>query len=325
MAAKKEIHLSLYCDESTHIELHVPGEPLAYWDYMGLLLVPEERSEELLSLLLNARCLNTSNDIWLGCRNPCKYHKQNNTEIHYKELNKSAKYNVACSWIEMLLQQTQRGDHPIYFYILGIDRSKLDLARFGPIEQQNRDITIYNRFFRTAIQKSAKSFFSDFDQITIDNIYHDQGSGENHPYFPWQSIWHLERNDPKLHFLKDEITFINSDHRADDGDAKHSQFVQFIDLILGCTVNILHNNSTNEHKKYISLKAKPLLGDRIIQKPSNPNSRYYYFRKQRIEFFPHYDLSSFEEGSLLAKMRQLDNFYTNRPLLIKDTYQDRLL
>ena len=324
--ASDRIKVALYCDEIVNARLQdniLGGEP-EYWDYIGVLIVPEDKSKALLQKLLNGRCLNPDNEVWESCASRCKWHDDNNTEIHYAELDDTRKYKVACSWIDLLLENGRQDWGLIYFYILGLNRSKLNLSRFGPASQQNRHITIYNRFFRTAVQKSTKSFFHRFNHIIIDSIFHDPGPGQHHARFPWHTVWKLGREDKKLSFNCDEITFVNSDHRQDGGDPVHSHFIQFIDLLLGCTFNILHYASQNRNKVDIALKAKPLLGDRIIRAPNNKNSRYNYFGRQRIEFFPKKNLSDYDENSIIYRMKRLDNFYTDRELRIEQQLQLRL-
>ncbi len=325
MVNNDTIHLTLYCDESTKVRLadDVLGGPPAYWDYVGMLLVPAERSDALLQMILDARCLNPDNKTWDSCPVHCRFHSDNNTKVHYTEADDTRKYRVACSWLDLLLDHNKSDLGLIYFYILGIDRSKLDIDRFGPSNQQNRNITVYNRFFRTAILRSAKSFFSRYPNIVVDAIYHDRGAGQDHPLFPWHSIWRIGQDDDKLTFGDLQVRFIDSDHRKPEGDPVHSHFVQFIDLILGCTVNNLHYKARSKNKTALTLRAKPLV-ERIITKPKNKNSRYHYFRRQSIEFFPKHSLASLDETSLEFKMKQQNNFYTKRELRIERRHQPTL-
>jgi hypothetical protein len=324
MSQTSTIRLYLYCDEvlKASLEEDLVGGEVEYWDYLGLLIVPEERHKHLLYHLLNARCLNPDNDVWEKCDSPCRWHEDNNTEVHYTQLDDTRKFKVAQSWIELLIRNGKQEWGLVYFYILGLNRSKLDLERFGA-SREGRDMTIYNRFFRTAVQKSTKSFFHDYDRIVIANIFHDPGSGQEHAYFPWHTVWKLGREDPKLEFERQHVTFINSDHRKADGDPVHSHFIQFIDLILGCTFNILHYASKNKNKVSIALDAKPLL-ERIIRVPGNPNSEYNYRGRQSIEFFPLENLSAYEEDTVLHEMKRLNNFYTQRALRIERRLQPTL-
>jgi len=322
-SAHKTVSLELYCDEILRVALEddiLGGEP-EYWDYIGILVVPESKHGILFDQLQNARCLNPENNEWGKCESRCKWHDDNNTEVHYTELDDTRKYKVARSWIDLLLENGRQDWGLIYFYILGLNRSKLDLERFGPRNQQSRDVTIYNRFFRTAIQKSTKSFFHRYDQIVIENIYHDLASAQDHDYFPWHAVWKLGWQDSKLCFGCREVTFISSDHRKSDGHPVHSHFVQFIDLLLGCTFNMLHYASRDENKVEIAMQAKILLGDRLINRPGNKNSRYHYVGRQRIEFFPRENLSTYDADSIVYRMRKLTNFYTKRELRIERRLQ----
>ena len=321
------ITVTLYCDEivNARLEDDLLGGESERWDYVGILIVPEGKSETLLSKLLNARCLNPDNEEWEGCESRCRWHDDNNTEVHYTELNDTRKYKIACSWIDLLIENGKQNWGLIYFYILGLNQSKLDLEKFGPANQQNRAITIYNRFFRTAVQKSTKSFFHRFDHIIIEDVYHDAGSAQNHELFPWHTVWKLGWEDAKLSFNCSEITFVNSDHRKGDGDPAHSHFIQFIDLLLGSTFNILHYASRNPNKVNIALRAKELLGDRLIRNPNNKNSRYHYFGRQRIEFFPRENLGGYDVDDIVYRMKRMDNFYIQREFRIERHLQPVLL
>ncbi len=314
----KSISLNIYCDEIVNVVLDdIFSEQNEYWTYLGVLLVPTHKQDELLRELLNSRCLADGDQNWRSCDLHCGYHDDNNTEVHYSELDDTRKYRVASSWIDFLLRNGEQDKKLVYFYILGLNLTNLDLEKFGPTSQQNRDVTIYNRFFRTAIQKSTKNFFYENDQINIENIYHDEGAEKNHPFFPWHSIQKLDTEDEKLGFACNKVTFIDSDHRVEEGSSVHSHFVQFIDLILGCSFNCLHYSSENENKLGIALQAKPLL-KRIIKCPGNKNSGYNYFQRQKIEFFPQENLCDYEEDSLLREVKRNENFYTERELLIKE-------
>lgn len=314
----KGINLNIYCDEIFNAKLDdVLSEQNENWTYLGLLLVPKNKQARLLKKVLDRRCLADGEQDWRRCNRQCKYHADNNTEIHYSELDDTRKYKVASSWIDLLLRNGERDWGLVYFYILGLNLTKLDMEKFGSTRQQNRDVTIYNRFFRTAIQKSTKIFFHQESRINIENIYHDKGAQEDHPLFPWHSVQKLGSEDKKLEFTCDEVTFLDSDHRAENGSSIHSHFIQFIDLILGCSFNCLHYSSESENKLDIALHAKPLLR-RIIKCPSNKNSSYNYFQRQRIEFFPLENLSGYEEESLLREIKKRENFYTERELLIKE-------
>jgi len=321
---KGGVHLTLYCDESIDRPLTVdkPGSTTEYWDYMAILLVPDDRKSELLSRLLNARCLSSPPQPWGQCSDQCRWHAQNDTEVHYSDLDSTGKFKVACSWLNMLLRQNRDGLDLVYFYILGLNRSQLDPSCFGPASQA-QNLTVYNRFFRTAVQKSAKSFFSSHNEITIDRIVHHVGSEAHHPWFPWHSIMRLARDDDRLQFGCEEIEFRTADHRSMEGDSSDGHFLQLIDLILGCTVNILHLTSRDGNKVEASLLLKPLV-ERILQKPANVNSSYHYVGRQEIEFFPRPSLLRLDEDGALSQMTVVDSFYKLRELAIEQLAKPKL-
>ncbi len=75
------------------------------------------------------------------------------------------------SWIkDFLIERNNLGNKGlVYFNILGLNLTNMDLECFG--ENRSRDLTIYNRFFRTALKGGAKYFFAEYDEIVVRNIY----------------------------------------------------------------------------------------------------------------------------------------------------------
>ena len=154
---RNTIHLEVYCDEITRVR---DGDDGSIWMYLGALFVPHPKKDALLSKLLNLRCIKYNSWHWdeYDCPNKCGYHKWNNTEIHFKEIHKhKSKYKIAKRWLEFLIEENNKKDlRLVYFYILGIDLSKLNLERFG--EGKGRDSNIYNRFFRTLVLEGRNTF-----------------------------------------------------------------------------------------------------------------------------------------------------------------------
>lgn len=260
------------------------------------------------------RCGHPEGDkIWGQCSDECQRHKHNNTEVHYSDIEKSKdKYFIAEKWLNYLLNDGNK----IYFYILGIDLRKLDKAQFGTQRQANN---IYNRFFRTAILKSVKSYFHNYSSITIEKIFHDKNKAlETDLHFPWHSIFYIGNRDDKVRFTSNKISFINSDHRKSKNP--YSNFIQFIDLLLGCINNCLDHISKNADKEALAEKSLPLI-ERLIEKPNNKNSSYKYVGRQKIDFFPKHNLSSLDEKSLEFRYRKMDSFYHKRVLQLKNKNQ----
>ena len=304
---KQSVSLKLFCDESGTDD----------WLYLGILIIPKVLEQELLQHLLNSRCGNPKgNKIWGKCNPLCKFHRKNDTEVHFSEIEKSKdKYFVAQRWINYLLNDREN----IYFYILGVDLTKLDKSKFGIKRQQNN---IYNRFFRTAILKSVKSYFYKYNKIIIENIYHDNSiSLQTHSYFSWHSIFYISDKDDKVYFRTNEIDFIDSDHRKSSNS--YSNFIQFIDLILGCARNCIEYTSKNIDKEEISIQCLPIIS-RLIKNPNNINSKYNYVGRQKIDFFPKYNLENLDENTLEYEYKRMDAFFTKRNLRIENRKQGRL-
>ncbi len=327
---RNNIFLEIYCDEITRVKDMDDGST---WMYLGALFVPLARKYELLSKLLNLRCIKYNSWHWdeIDCLNKCGHHRWNNTEIHFKEVHRhKSKYEIAKRWLEFLIENNKKDYRLIYFNILGIELSKLNLERFG--EDKGRDLNIYNRFFRTLISGGAKYFFGEYESIIITNIYHDRGSQEEHEYFPWYTPYRLNINDDKIHVENTEIIFVDSDHRKypdmDGTDFRcESQFIQFIDLILGSIHCCLHASATRKEKIELALIVKPLL-ERLMNNPRNKYSKYHYYRKQQIQFFPRRRIFEFCNRNVkqmdfddsIAKIEELysNNFYSKRDIKLKD-------
>lgn len=308
-----KVYVNLYCDEIKECVLKLPLSDTNHkWTYMGLLIVPDCKAQQIYKELVNLRCLANPKRKWGDCKEECKWHAKNNTEVHYQKLDNSIKYQIASKWVQYWLADREN----IYFYILGLDLTNLDRDRFGPSSQQDRHSTIYNRFFRTAITKSLKSYFAAYDRIIVQDIYHDRGNQEHHKYFPWHAIFKINEQDEKVYIASDSIRFIDSDHRKEDGHDIHSHFIQFIDIILGCVMNCLHLNSTALNKLALAKESFKLV-EKLINNPGNINSPDKYVGRQKIEFFPKRHLRGLDENSLEYQVLKLDQFYTQRPLMIE--------
>ncbi|MEW6687392.1 MAG: hypothetical protein AB1393_14505, partial [Candidatus Edwardsbacteria bacterium] len=304
-----QITLNLYCDEIKEVDIIDPILGNEKWAYIGILIVPALTEEELISKLLDKRCGNPKGTkSWAACVPFCKYHQKNDKEVHYQKTDSMDQYFIASRWLDFLLTDT----HLTYFYILGLDLMRLDYSYFGEAKHSDRFEKIYNRFFRTAVLKSVKSYFSKYETIEIKSIVHDQSEMSSGAYFPWHSIFRIGRDDGKIGFSCKRIEFINSDHRKSTD--KRSHLIQYIDLILGATYNALHWTSHDDNKMKLSLKLVPLL-KRMMHKPNNTNSHYQYVGRTSIDFFPKYNYQSLSDWEKTIK--SLDSFYKKRELRIE--------
>ncbi len=320
MNKKDNLYLNLYCDEVKNCRIKIRStNEIQNWTYIGILIVSDHIQSKLFTDINNLRCLADKAQNWNNCNRNCIYHEKNNTEIHYNKTDNTIKYKIAKRWIDYWLEDRNL----IYYYILGINVNKLDKQNFGPKEQQDRGSTIYNRFFRTALQSSLSWYFGKNKNIIVKDIFHDKGNGEEHQYFPWHSIYKTEKEYDNIKFQSNNINFIDSDHRKPTGHPYHSHFIQFIDIILGCYVNCLHKNSTNENKLNLAIKSFDIV-KRIIENPFNKNSKYNYHKRQSIQFFPRHNLIGLDKNSLEYRQKQKDNFYGGRPLLIEQEITGQL-
>src|SRR5271157_3169691 len=153
-----------------------------------MLIVPEHRKAELLNALLNKRCGNPNHKQWALCSPECVFHDKNDKEVHYSVLRSADEAHIAKRWLDLFLSDKEIS----HFYFLGINVSRLNYDFFGDAKGTERYYTIYNRFFRTAVQKSVKSDFSSYDKISIADIWHEAGELEGHERFPWHTIQRLE-------------------------------------------------------------------------------------------------------------------------------------
>ncbi|HEC87590.1 MAG TPA: hypothetical protein ENI49_07000 [Thermoplasmatales archaeon] len=333
---KDEIKLEVYSDEINRVKLSIDN---SVWMYIGALFVPINFKDYCLTKLNNLRCVKYGNwhDEESECPQQCGFHEDNDTEIHYKNLHKSksdAGPKIAKNWINkfMIQESCQKHRKPVYLNILGLNLSNMNLELFG--ENKGRDLTIYNRFYRSVLKGGINYFFRDYRRITIRQIYHDKGSQETHELFSWHPIYRIGLESEKIKIERDEIEFIDSDHRK--SGKKESHFIQLIDLILGATYVCLHNPSDRREKKEVGLAFKPALTV-LLDRKKNPNNNYMegsyyhsnYYRTYQISFFPKKKMELDEifnqldvyGNQMTENMRIEDNFYYDRPILLTDPSQ----
>lgn len=328
---KKTIHLDLYVDESknrTYIDFDGNTETITY---IMILAVPKSKKDRLYQKLNNARCLSENQNIFDKCNENCKFHCENDGELHYTEIQKknNVKYKIADRWLDILLENNRNDEKSIYFNILGIIESNLDIKNFGEEKQFGN---IYCKFFRSCLLRLI-AMFKEYDQVVIDNIFHDKTTEmETHPYFNTNAIKQIRmqqlfEDNKRIFFETSQIKFLDSDHRK--GDAQNSQFIQFVDIILGTSLNAIHNTATNKAKKELSLKIKPLI-ERILSDSNvfaKMNSSYHFFNRQSISFFPKISKENLEENVKkyyskeinFDKLLENSNYFSNtKTLLLKE-------
>lgn len=125
-----------------------------------------------------------------------------------------------------------------------------------------------------------KVILKQYDEIIIDNIYHDTGNIDNHKCFKHKTLNYINLNIEKIKCNCNEITFVKTNHTNCLKDI--NTLLQFVDLFLGANFNMLHNVSNQKNKVAIAQKLFPIT-DRMINFPANKNSRYY--NTYSISFF----------------------------------------
>jgi hypothetical protein len=276
---KKEITLNLYCDEIKNSKSPTTNNK---WHFIGILIVPTNLEENLLSDLDKSRFFkeySAKNDL---AKLDNKYFEQNNCKVHFVDLDANM-YFVAKRWHKYILHPDSQ--NKLHFSILGVNESKLDTTLFGGGDF----MTIYNRFFRTAIAYPLLKFFPGH-KIVVNDIFHEIGDQQVHEIFPWHSIFKINSKEKWPIFFKDKyIKFIDKDHTKNP----RANLIQVIDSILGVTRcmfdGVLNANSSNGKFKAKLTEDYSGLIRRLIESPNNPNSSYCpnYCKRMNIGFFPY--------------------------------------
>lgn len=307
----KHINVTIYCDEIKNAKLgRAPFEEIEKWDYIGICIVPTKNISNLAKKLNDLRC--DSGNCYTNCIKSCKYHKDNNVKVHYQKYDNTNNFKIAERWCDVILENNNKNFSQFYMHIMGINKNKLDKSYFKETEEKtNINENIYTRFFRTAILFSLKKFFSNYDEIVIDNIFHDSGDMQYHDYFSQQIFNHIYYNEEKITSNCKKIGFIETNKY--NCLENNNTLLQFIDLFLGATFNMLHSSSEQQNKFKISQKLSPVI-DRCINKPNNINSRY--FNIYSMSFFPKNEIKS-NATNFEKEILKYNNFYTNREMKLK--------
>jgi hypothetical protein len=286
-----QIEVNIYADESMYRKCpHTNNK----WHYMCLIVERIDRS--LLDDLINERYCNNLDQ-------SSSYLAKNDKILHWADIKSADEVNICKRWFQYILNPEKSSDK-FYCYILGLNESFLSDDEF---DKKQRFNSIYNRFFRTAIDYSLKSFWGN-NEIVIKNIYHEQGQQKNNIYFPWHSIEKLQNKEPNFKFETNEIQFLAKDHKIDE----KGNILQLCDCFLGAIINLIHGLENPESKKsqYKNELLKLLLPlcERMMNNPDNPNSYYHHKNRIMIRFFPK---EKTEKNSI---QRGINQYYAERKL-----------
>ena len=308
----KRINITIYCDEIKNMKIcDENNNTLEVWDYIGVLIVPTANITDLAYELNAKRCPNNDYNI---CSNNCTYHNKNKLKLHYQDYSTTNVYQIADRWCDTIISNTVSNKR-FYTHILGINSINIDKSYFkSGIQETNTDNNIYNRFFRTALIYPLKNIFSEYDEVIIDNIFHDCGSMEHHRYFKRQPLRKIKEEVVNITVNCNEITTLQTtNHNCLN---PNNVMLQFIDLYLGGVMNCLHH-SGKKNKEKIALKLYGIV-DRIINNPYNSNSKYY--KVNSISFFPKHKINP-SDGWIESEAKRISNFYHNRELKIVNRNQ----
>ena len=130
----------------------------------------------------------------------------------------------------------------------------------------------------------------------------------------------------RINVKTDKIEFISSNHRDYDGieQKENAQLIQLIDLILGCSNQILFGTSKNKNKIKIAADFYPLF-KRLWNNPYNFNSSFNYVRSQQVSIFPNTTIKSQKDFD--GSYKDVNQFHNNLEILdpeslIEQSYLD---
>lgn len=282
---EKIIRVNIYADE---IKFKQSPTTKQNWHYIGILV--ENIDKPILDDIIKKRfCDNFDTK--------SKYYDKNNKEIHWVDIKSADEANITERWFRYILKNEK-----IYFYLLGINMSKINEEEFG---EKNIFNAVYNRFFRSGIVYALKTFFGD-SKIEVVNIYHEQGEQYNHKYFPWHSIAQIAKEHPEISFQCKEITFISKDHKVEP----KSNIIQLVDSLMGACVNVIDGVEKDSKRAKIKKKLIDIILDTVKIATNNKTDRTDNWTRKHflLRFFPKKKTSKDDIERLTS------NFYIKRKL-----------
>ena len=290
---KKSLEINIYADEIMAKVCPYTGHE---WHYIGL--VVEDCNNSFIPDLIAERFRNNFDK-------GSPFYKKNNRAVHWADISSADEKFICKRWFDYILNPSKSGNK-FYCSILGLNNSYLNKAEFDNESDFNSK---YNRFFRSSIKYALKCFFGD-NEITILNLYHEQGQQQHHSYFPWHVIYKLQAEEPKFIFRTDKIEFLQKDHTIDE----RSNVIQVCDCMLGAITNIIHGVEESNRSKYRAelLDVMLPLVRKMTRESKNKNSSFGHYNRIMISFFPK------EYTEIDDLKRNINQFYTVRPLKYED-------
>ena len=298
----KEISLSIYCDERRIDSIRHPNRE--NWTYITLLMIPDSKKSDVLSVLNGYR-----GNKGIEYYSELKFHKL----IKGSRISKIAR--LAKLWLHEITNDTNKC---FYFKVFGIKMDNLLFELFGAgTASRGKYASIYNRFFRTAFLSALNSYWpqAEYEKIVISGLFHDkQGLLEAHEFFPWHLCYKV--SDERISFKSSRVSFIESDHSDEPIFTGDSHFIQLTDLLVGSISHCLDLPTRfNEGKNEVAKVILPLLAD-ILGNVYSKRSRFDYFRKYDVSFYPSKKLTLEEFSSDVDRAQS--HFFKNRRILLEE-------
>jgi hypothetical protein len=207
------------------------------------------------------------------CREIVRYER----ELHYNGVSTRQKADLARSWLDLAMRPS---DPCVRFHILGVNRSAMRSADFGPYDE--RDQNIYRRCLRMALVYAVKALLP--QGTVVRRILHDRRTVAASEYFEWHTPYRMRSDGHRV--AADVVELVDSDHDV-SAWYRESNFVQLIDVLLGSTRDCLDLTTAKQHRLRVAEHWLPLV-QRLTdeKKRKNRSSSYGYVGRCNISFFP---------------------------------------
>jgi len=297
---ERPVEINIYADE---IQSKICPYTNEKWIYIGIIV--EKLLDPILEDIKQERYCHNLDPL-------SPYYSQNNRIVHWSEINDADTKNICKRWFMYILNIDKSGNK-FYSYILGINDSKLNKNEFDRKGQFNSK---YNRFFRSAVLYGIKTFFPN-KKVIVQKIYHEEGPQQHDKYFPWHCIYKISQKEDFISFKEKNIEFLPKDHKKDE----RSNIIQLCDAFMGACTSIIHGirkSRTSMYREELIDIIFPLV-KRMIEKPYNKNSRYKYYNRIIMRFFP-------RENTNTDDIKRMQNqFYIFRRLYCEEKMSEQLL
>ena len=129
-------------------------------------------------------------------------------------------------------------------------------------------------------------------------------------------------SDDRIDFKSNAFCFVESDHRAEPKNKDDSQFIQLVDLLIGSISHCLDlPTQSSKGKDEVAKVILPLLKD-ILGSVHSKRSRFDYFRKYDVSFYPSKKLTLKEFFN--DADRAQSQFFKERRILLEERLSRQL-